>query len=234
MQKMKRIYISILFLSLSSILLFSQTGTIKIVKPISPKKDTVVTSPKRTIYITTSAASNYTFKGNNNMGYEAEVTIPFHNILFIGLKYSNENEYYQLSPFNKETFKQETPYQKSATKSEYLKLPIVVKEYYNIGKRGYFLFSFGLTPEYLIKTKNQFNRLNYSDFNKFNLAGTISIGHSILRKYCSINLCYSKDFFENLKDKKIYDPNGAIVGKQKSKTNLLSLSLSYYIQYERK
>lgn len=232
---MKRLYFFILFIFISSTLLFSQTGTIKIVKPLTAKKDTVVTPRKKTITFTTSISSNYTFKGNNKFGYDAEVSFPFHNFLFIGLKYCNENQYYQLSPFNKETSKQEIAYSKSENKSDYLKIPITIKT--SMGtKRGLsdFIFSFGLTTEYLLKTKNQYGRLNYSDFNQFNLAGTISLGFPIFRKNYSINVGYSKDFFENLKDRNIYDQNGAILGKQKSKTNLLSLSLSYYIRYFRK
>lgn len=232
---MKRLYFFILFIFISSTLLFSQTGTIKIVKPVPPKKDTVIAIPKKVITITTTITGNYTFKGNNKFGYDAEVSFPFHNVLFIGLKYCNENQYYQLSPYNKETLKQEIAYPKSENKSDYLKIPITIKTYMG-ANRGLsdVLFSFGLTTEYLLKTKNQYGRLNYSDFNRFNLAGTISLGIPIFRKNYSINVGYSKDFFENLKDRTIYDQNGAVLGKQKSKTNLLSLSLSYYIRYFRK
>lgn len=231
---MKRLYFFILFIFISSTLLFSQTGTIKIVKPLTPKKDTIVTPRKKTITFTTSISSNYTFKGNNKFGYDAEVSFPYHNVLFVGLKYCNENQYYQLSPFNKETSKQEIAYSKSENKSDYLKIPIVFKYQILTGSRGRFLISLGLSPEYLLKTKNQYGRLNYSDFNQFNLAGTISLGFPIFRKNYSINVGYSKDFFENLKDRNMYDQNGAVLGKQKSKTNLLSLSLSYFIRYFRK
>ncbi|OFY84211.1 MAG: hypothetical protein A3F72_14380 [Bacteroidetes bacterium RIFCSPLOWO2_12_FULL_35_15] len=230
---MKRLSFFILFYSLVPYFLFSQTGTIKIVKPLPPKKDTVVTPRKKAINFTTSISSNYTFKGNNKFGYDAEASFLFHNVLFIGLKYSNENQYYQLSPFNKETLKQEIAYSKSENKSDYLKIPIGFKYQILTGSQGRFLISIGLSPEYLLKTKNHYGRLNYSDFNQFNLAGTISLGIPIFRKNYSINVSYSKDFFENLKDKNMYDQNGAVLGKQKSKTNLLSLSLSYHIRYFR-
>lgn len=231
---MKGLCFSILFFSLISIQLSSQTGTIKIVKPVTPKKDTVLPPSKRGIVITTGISGNYTFKGNNKFGYEAEVCIPIHNALFIGLKYCSENQYYQLSAFNKETATQEPAYARSENRSDYLKVPIVLMRDIQTGSRRHFLFSFGLVPEYLWKTKNQYGRLNYSEFNQFNLAGTISIGFPIFKNHYSININYSKDFFENLKDRNIYDQYGTTVGKQKSKTNLLSLSLSYFILYRRK
>ena len=89
------------------------------------------------------------------------------------------------------------------------------------------LLSFGLTPEYLSKTKNQYGRLNYSDFNQFNLSGNVSLGFRIRIIY--LRFGYSKDFFENLKDVNIYNSVGEKIGKQKSKTNLLSLTLVYSI-----
>lgn len=226
----KKAYSAILVLLLATNCLFSQTGTIKIAKPTVPKKDTVI-PVKRYRAIITSVSSNYTFKGINQLGYEAEVLVGFlNNHYFVGLKYCNENQYYQLSPYNSETLLSETGYSKSENKSDYLKMPIGFSSFLAVGNRGRFYFSMAIVPEYLLKTKNQYDKLSYSDFNQFNLSGYVALGIPIRKLNLSVNISYSRDFFNNLKDKNIYNEQGAIIGKQKSKTNLLALSISYRIR----
>jgi hypothetical protein len=231
---MKKHYFIILFLLFISNLLLSQTGTIKIVKP---KKDTTLVLKRSTVILVT-IGSNYTFKGNNKFGFDGGITFPiispghYFNI-YSGLEYSHENQYYALSPYNKITSAQETPHSRSQNTSDRLKIPIGIMYHFVYGSAGYALLSAKVLPEYLLKTKDQYGRLNYSDFNRFNLAAGISIGIHVLRHY-AINIGYSKDLFENLKDRNIYDQYGTAQGKQKSRTNLLSLSLSYHISYSRK
>ncbi|HLC82625.1 MAG TPA: hypothetical protein VJI69_02265 [Bacteroidia bacterium] len=226
---MNKAYSAILLLLLTNCL-FSQTGTIKITKPTAIKKDTVIPQ-KSNRAIITSVSSNYTFKGINKLGYEAEVLVGFYNNhCFVGLKYCNENQYYQLSPYNSETLSIETGYLKSENKSDYLKMPIGFSGFMTTGNKGKFCLSMAIVPEYLLKTKNQYDRLSYTDFNQFNLAGYVSLGIPIRKLNLSVNLSYSRDFFNNLKDKNIYNEQGAKVGTQKSKTNLVALSISYRIQ----
>lgn len=227
---MKKAYSAFLFLFLFSFVSYSQTGTIKIAKPPAAKKDTVIPPKKSPSIITITAGGNYTFKGINKIGYDAEVL--FIHSFYLGVKYSHEMEYYQLSPYNTETLLPETAYSKSENQFDYIKLPFGTATHMTYGnmkkKLGMSYFSLGLVPEYLLKVKNQYNRLNINNFNRFNLAGNITIGFPFLKHY-SVNFSYSKDFFNNLKDKNIYDETGAVVGKQKSKTNLISLSISYRI-----
>lgn len=226
---------------------FSQKGTIKIAKPaqeVAPAKDSV--TPKKHPIIVGEEGVNYTFKGINKVGYCAGVTfIPRlrtdyrRSRLFIGIQYSAENQFYKLSAFNAHTKLPETPFDKSENKSEYLKLPI--------GLRGNFLIaagaipiSIGLTPKYLIRNTDQNKRLGGSDFNQFNLAANISLGKTIrffgksIKTSWVLNFTYSKDLFENLKDRKIYDASGAVIGSQKSKTNLLSVSIIHGIYGRRR
>ena len=216
----------LLFLSFISNFLVSQTGTIKVAKP-APKKDSVITQ-KAYRRIRLEIGSNYTFKGINKLGVDAEVIFRLAHRTFIGLQYSYQNQYYSLSPFNTETLKQETISGKSENKQQYLKMPIGFSYYMNIGTQCTFNISPELAPEYLLSTSNQYGRLNYSKFHQYNVSGIISIGLRI-RSRLSLNICYSKDFFENLKDRNMYNVTGTVVGKQKSKTNLISLSLSTYI-----
>lgn len=231
----KKAYSAILVLLLVTNCLLSQTGTIKIAKPPATKKDTVIPQIRYRAIIT-SVSSNYTFKGINQLGYEAEVQVGFrNNHYFIGLKYCNENQYYQLSPFNSVTHLSEIGYSKSENKSDYLKMPIGISTFMAgggiaINNKGNIGFSMAIVPEYLLKTKNQYNRLAYSDFNQFNLSGYISLGIPIRKLNLHVNVSYSRDFFDNLKDKNIYNEQGVIVGKQKSKTNLAALSISYRIR----
>ena len=103
-----------------------------------------------------------------------------------------------------------------------------------IGARGRVYFTWGVTPEYLIKTKNQYGRLNYADFNQFNLSGYVALGTPLPKFNVKVYLSYSKDFFNNLKDNNVYNEQGIATGKQKSKTNLLSLSINYTFKYGKK
>lgn len=231
----KKAYSAILVLLLFTNCLFSQTGTIKIAKPQETKKDTVI--PQKSYRaIMTSLSSNYTFKGINQLGYEAEVLVGFfNNHYFVGLKYCNENQYYELSPYNSETLLSETGYSKSENKSDYLKMPIGYSAFMAsrglyVGRRGNFCLTMAIVPEYLLNTKNQYGRLSYNNFNQFNLSGYVALGIPIRKLNLSVNISYSRDFFNNLKDKNIYNEQGAIIGKQKSKTNLLALSISYRIR----
>lgn len=231
---MKQIF-STFILVLLQHFLFSQTGTIKIAKPV--KKDTVIT-PERLRFII-HAGSNYTFKSNRKIDYAIGISssqISFNNpnpshFSSMGIEYCVEEQYFEISAYNKAKQMAETPYSKSQNHSEYLKVPLqlgitMILAGVNSKNRGSLQFILGLKPEYLLKTKDENNRLVYSDFKQFNLAGSFTIGIPI-KKHYRIDLGYSKDFFENLKDRNLYDPNGAITGKQKTKTNLLSISLNY-------
>lgn len=230
----KNSYSAILVFLLITNCLFSQTGTIKIAKPPATKKDTIIPQKNQRAIIT-SVSSNYTFKGINQLGYEAEVLVGFYNNhCFVGLKYCNENQYYQLSSYNSETLLSETGYSKSENKSDYLKMPIGFSTFLtggniNVGNRGRFCLSMAIVPEYLLKTKNQYDRLGYDNFNQYNLSGYVALGIPIKKFNLSVNVSYSRDFFNNLKDKNVYNEQGAVIGKQKSKTNLLALSISYRI-----
>ncbi|CAN5332706.1 hypothetical protein BH10BAC1_BH10BAC1_17930 [soil metagenome] len=232
---MKKAYSTILFLLLISISQVAQTGTIKIAKPAAPptaKKDTIIPK-KKYIAIGFEAGSNYTFKSINQFGYYAELHLPTHHPLFFGIGYDHENEYYRLSPYSTETLKPALAYSKSENKSNYVKLQLGVSSHLSIGNSSHCYFLLALEPQYLLQTKNQHDRLTASNFNKFNLAGLISIGIPIKNRF-SLNIRYSKDFIDNLKDKSIYNETGTVVGKQKSKTNLLSISLSANLVIPRK
>lgn len=224
---MQKTYSAILVLLLITNCLFSQTGTIKIAKPPAAKKDTVIPA-KRYTALGINVGSNYSFKGINQLGYDAEVVLPLGHGLFWGVKYSHENEYYNLSPYNPEVVLQEQISGKSENKSDYIKVPVGVSYNMSMGRKTSFHFMAGLEGQYLFNIKNQYDRLKYGDFKKYNLAGFVGIGIP-LRERFSVNFRYTKDFFDNLKDKNIYNNTGEIVGKQKSKTNLLSLSISFTI-----
>jgi len=227
---MKRYYSIILFVFIYQCSITGQNGTIKIAKPA--KKDTIV--PKRYLLgLTFDAALNYTFKSNKKVGYDFTVSyIPGRNknSLFgkIGLQYSIENQYYQLSPYNSSTFHTETGYSKSQNRSDFLKLPIDINYWMPYGARGGMHLSAGLTPEYLLKTKDEHQRLVYRDFNQYNLAAKVEFGMSIRRRF-SFSVRYSKDLFENLKDRNIYNDIGQVTEKQGSKTNLISFSIRYIV-----
>lgn len=230
---MKHIFSILIFTFILHITLFSQTGTIRIAKPKPlPKKDTLII-PKRTFGILAHISGNYTFRANNKIGYEAGIALITRCSASIGLSYCVEEQYYQLSSYNMAEQKPETPFFYSQNHSEYLKLPL------EIGSNGLIIggikssitrniyFGLGLCPEYLLKTKDEHERLKYGDFNQFNLAGSITLGITV-KKNCRIGFTYSKDFFENMKDRKLYDVYGSATSKQKTKTKLLSFSVYYH------
>ena len=149
----------------------------------------------------------------------------FHGV-YIGINYSHEIEYYRLSAYNTETQVVQTPYNKSENSSDYIKIPFGLATHMAVGSMSRIYACIGLAPSYLIKTKNEYGMLNDSNFNKFNLEGNVQIGFPIRKRY-AINIAYTKDFFDNLKDKRLYNEMGEAIGTQKSKTNLLTLSVSY-------
>lgn len=209
----------------------SQTGTIKIAKPkpipTPAQAPPINNKPKR--FLGVGVGSNYTFKGINRFGYDAEILIPLAHQVFLGIKYSHENQYYNLSPYNSETLTLEQSNGKSENKSDYISMPLGASCNIALGNTKRQLIScnvmIGVEGQYLFNTKNQYDRLKYADFKKYNLGGFVSIGIPVRNRF-SINLRYTKDFFDNLKDKNMYNETGLIIGKQKSKTNLLSLSVS--------
>jgi hypothetical protein len=226
---MKNRYLILFFLfSLSSV--FSQTGTIKIAKPKPAVKDPVIKSQE--IYsFKPYITSNYSFKGNDKIGYEAGIVInrsirKSMTGWWIGLSYCSEKQYYHLSAYDLKEQQAAIPYGSSQNTSAYLKLPMFINENLTTGKGRRLYIAFGITPEYLLKTKDEHQRLGYSDFRQYNLAGTISVGFYI-RQRLLFETIYLKDFFENLKDRNLYDATGAAYGKQKSKTNLISFSAAY-------
>lgn len=225
---MKRICFIVFIALLLSNSLFSQQGTIKIAKP--EKKDSVISKPK---YYSLSAGvgTNYTFKKNNKVGYDFECGIFFSPWstkvgYFVGVKYSFENQYFQLSPFDSKTLQVTNGYSKSQNKTEYIKLPLIIRRWLPLGPSG-INFTIGVEPQYCLKNKN--DRLLTEDLNPFNLAGNIGIEIPIGKVYL-FNFNYSRDFFENLKDRNIYNTAGEITGKQKTKTNLVSVGIKYLIR----
>lgn len=229
----KKVYSAILILLLLVNYSVSQTGTIKIAKP--PEKKETPIKQQKTRFAAVSVGTNYTFKGINKVGYNAEVMFSvLNNHASLGLGYCNENQYYQLSPDNSDTLNSLQGFTKSENKADYIKMPFRIMYSLAVSARGRVYFTWGVTPEYLLKTKNQYGRLNYSDFNQFNLSGHIALGFPIRKLNLKVNLGYSKDFFNNLKDSNVYNDQGIATGKQKSKTNLLSLSINYTIKYGKK
>lgn len=230
---MKKLFASSLFFMIMSSL-FPQTGTIKIVKA-KPKIDTIIPWPKTRIVIIVHAGTNYTFKKNNKIGYQGGIAfgpgykgVPYPHIYSIGLEYCVEEQNYHLSSWHKDLQAPVHFIANSGTRAEYLQVPFRVGSHLITGRASNLHMAFGLTPEYLLKIKNADQRLSYSDFRQYNLSGSVTLGMYFKRVY-RIELTYAKDFFENLKDKNIYDSSGTITGKQKSKTNLVSLTISYGI-----
>jgi hypothetical protein len=225
---MKR-HFSVIFCLLFNSFTFSQAGTIKVAK--SEKKDTMKVSGG-TLALSSHISCNYTLKNNQKIGYEIGVSGGqiFNQKKYsylIGLNFCTEEQYYTLSAFNPKEQKTEIAYANSQNHSTYLKLPVEIGATIRFSKKNAQYFGLGLSPEYLLKTKNEYHRLMYSDFYQFNLSGFFTLGIRILHQHARISLTYSKDFFENLKDRNIYDSDGKITGKQKSKTDLVSFSISY-------
>jgi hypothetical protein len=232
---MKRFLNTLIFLFFLSDL-FSQSGTIRIAKP---KKDTVIPAPqpKTQIIIFGHAGSNYTFKNSRKAGYRAGISLgpgyrinPFSHIYSIGLEYCREEENHIASAWNSEQQTSASFIGSSGTSSDYLKMPFAIGACGQVstgsGRGGNFCLIATISPEYLLKTANADKRLGYSDLRQLNLSGSFTLG-IILRSHYRIDVSYSKDFFDNLKDKNIYDASGNVMGKQRSKTNLLSLNITY-------
>ncbi|MDF2438579.1 MAG: hypothetical protein K0Q95_2955 [Bacteroidota bacterium] len=231
---MKQLLALIIFSSVTTV--FSQSGTIKVAKPKPvPKKDTAaIVNVIQVWSYKPFIASNYSFKDNNKLGYEAGIS--FNRSVnkslagaWFGLSYCAEQQFFELSSYDKQKQEKAAPFSQSQNKSEYLKLSMGVGEMLNLlggRRRGDLYIELGIVPKYLLKTSNEYNRLFYSDFRKYNIAGKVNFGFFIKRRLL-FEMIYSHDFLENLKDRNIYDQTGAYIGKQHSKTKLLSFSASY-------
>lgn len=233
------VILSILGLASSS---FSQTGTIKVEKKTVEKIDTTkkVQLQDPTIRaIGISVAGNYTFNDINKYGFETEVSIPFLDIFRFGIVYSRELNYQTLQPYDPELLSTAIHPTKSVVQSDYIKIPIGFSSFladanpsFSSGSRSReFCVSLGLAPEYLLQTKDQFGLLEDSDFRRFNISIYGTVGIPLGYSNFSVNLGYSHDFFNNLKNDKIYNTTGEVLGKRKSRTNTTTLSITYRIQY---
>ncbi len=240
---MNLIYLGFLSLLITTVS-FSQTGTIKIARPPAEQKDTLTPLQPLTATVKAiglSVAGNYSFKDINKVGFEAEASFPvIFQIFYLGLKYSKEFKYYSLQPYNPETTSEANHYSRSINESDYIKMPIAFNTFLldknasiatGASNQREVCLSFGIAPEYLLKTSDQHGRLNYRDFKKFNLSAFAAFGFPIRKTNFSVNLGYSRDFFNNLKDNNIYNTNGAVLGKRSSRSNLTTLSLTYRIRY---
>lgn len=223
---MKVFYFITLIITLSFAQLVAQTGTIKIAKPkeSNSKKDSL--PPEKWFGTKLYASSNYTFKGNDDFGFEAGISLGRYHQR-IGIEYCFENQYYQISSFD--SIRQTNL--KSKNQSSFIKIPWSFgADNMTFGtmrgsRNTRINFLLGVAGEYLLAYKNEDDKLKINNFNRFNLSWHFQLGYSIKR--VGISLKYSHDFFQNLKDIRLYDISGNAIGKQKSKTNLLSFSLSY-------
>ena len=168
---------------------------------------------------------NHTFK-SFRPGYEAGVTFfQRSHLVYYGLKYSSETKFYTTSPDIDNSL--------CLNRSEYLKMPlgmmVTCPLIFTSGKVLY--LSVGAEPKYLLKqTSKMGRRMHYTDFNPYNLALNAAVAIPFLQCRYSVTISYSRDLFNNLKDSNIYSGLDEVVAKQKSKTNLLSLTLSYRIR----
>ena len=207
----------------------AQTGTIKVAKPA--KKDTA-TKKTSGLAIQFTGATNYTFKKNKQLGASAGFLFTTSrkgsrsHFLGIGAQYSEQFQYFKLSPFNTKTQKTDIAYNTSQNKSNHIELVAAYLVNYNMGSRTNMTVKFKLLPGYMIKNKNEYGRVDANDFNRFNLAGSIGLELRLFRHY-GLGLAYSKYIFNGLKDENIYDSKGVKTGAQNSRTNLLSVSLCY-------
>jgi hypothetical protein len=237
---MKQSFTLLLFVCFTfQIAMAQSTGTIKIAKP---KADPTV-SPKPTPKILTIVpfvGANYALKQNKKFGWDGGlIFFPSFNKLQtnsefgIGIEYSLQYQYYQLSSFNTKTSLAEIPFSKSENRQEYIKIPIQAMSPIHMGSHSIVLFVLEATPTYLLKNKNEFNRLTISDFNQFNIAATFGLGFSSIA-HTKLYFSYSKIILNELKDKNLYDNSGLITGSQKSKTSLVSLSILYSVEMTKK
>lgn len=233
---MKHLFTLFLFVCLLHNTALSQTGTIKIAKP--SKKDTVVKKQTRLLILPFGGA-NFTFKQNDMLGWSAGMIFSRNKYQSayhyggIGIQYSEQYQYFKLSPYNTKTQETDIAYYRSQNRSEYIKLMAAYRTNIIVGRNSSFSIDFELTPSYLIKNKNEHGRLDANDFNRFNLAGTVGLGMKFFWN-TRLYVFYSKSFFNELKDQNLYDATGVKTGSQKTKTDLLTLSLRYSIQMIKK
>lgn len=222
----KALLFSFLFITFSC-LLAQNTGTIKIAKPIL--KDTVVKKIKDArLYV--SLGANYTFLKNNKIGYEFGVgyrITPHHlNGYDLSIIYSKEFRYFNKFNSDNNSFFIE----KSQTTLEYIKIPLRMSHSISLGQSSNFRLAFGVGGKYLFQVKNENNYFSLTKYNRYNGFFFFDIKIPIIRNIYNISISYSRDFFENLKDVSLYDNNNNVIGKQKTKTNLLSIAIVYKIK----
>jgi hypothetical protein len=227
---MKRHY-SLLFLLFLCMIATAQKGTIKIKKPAEPEKELPqleTPAPPRMQYCFIDAGANYTFKQNNKIGSYASLSYGGGGRsccgFSIGLGYSQENVLYGLSGYNSGTHVAEEAIARSHTESVFATLPI--------GVHGAFLngrtvtgFVLGIEPKYLLSVKNEHDRLGVSDMNRLNMAWKAKLIIPLGKRF-DLGLAYSRDFFQNLKNRRIDSSLGTFMGFQRSKTGMVSISLS--------
>lgn len=210
-------------------LLCGQSGTIKIAKP-KQEKEVIPPPSKNRIGIGFEAGTNYTFKKNDKVGYGAGILISPRTDRFyvpeLGLAYSHEKQYFSLSGYNVETNTPQRAIARSQTTLDYLKLPIFLTYgHFVTGRSAGGHVAMGVIPKYLLKAANEDGRIRKEDLNEFNLAWCFKVRFPLGNR-ASLQIRYSKDLFENIKDRDIYTDTGAWINKQRSKTGLIEVSLA--------
>lgn len=217
---------ALLFFSIfisSFCVLAQNTGTIKIVKPV--KKDTIASVKSYRLFVL--GGINYTYLKNTKSGYCFRVGY-FYNYKsphppLISLQYSNEYRYFNRFNFNYgQSF-----ISKSQTSLEYIKLSLHYFGIITIGSRSSLNLGFGLGCKYLINSKNEDGYFFPQNFQKYNGFFSFEMNIPIVKRRLFLNFSYNRDVFENLKDNKLYDINNNVIGKQKSKITVTSISLAF-------
>lgn len=221
-------FISIL-LFIFPVLLFGQSGTIKIAKP-KAEKEAIPPPPKRGTVIRLEAGTNYAFKKNDKVGYGASVLVlPRIDRFYVpefGIAYSHEKQYFSLSGYDLETNTAQKAIARSQTTLDYIKLPIFLTYgHFATGSRVSGHVAVGVIPKYLLKATNEHGRILKKDLNEFNLAWCFKTIFP-LGKQIGLQIRYSKDLFENIKNRDIYTDTGVWINKQRSKTGLIEVSLT--------
>jgi len=222
---MKKAFIFLIFSFLVVGVFAQNKGTIKVAKPVV--KDSVVKYKVYSYFF--SGGINYTYLKNNSVGYNCQIgyflSPNYFHRLSISVIYSKEYRY-----FNYFNFNNGKPFiEKSQTALEYLKLPLHYSNSIVLGNRSGFLLNIGMGCKYLLAAKNP-AIYSYRNFNQFNGYYSLEMAFRLFhRKNLLLNFSYNRDIFENLKDSKLYDENHNVIGKQKSRTTLTSISFVYIV-----
>lgn len=217
------------FLSLSSLLhAQDEVLTLKVVKKNPIRESAPQPGSPTPMYIFETGAAvriNHSFSRHGWSG-EAGVMVSCINLSYlpsIELQYSRVRGHFNLSGYEHDKPSEHEQVERPYSRMDFIKVPLVYTVGHWVGPNFSPYIETGIVPSYLLKIESS---IGANDMNRFNCAYTFG-GGIHLATNLRLGFRFSGDILPNLKDDRVYNSAGNVIGKQNSRKYLIGFSAAY-------